>query len=83
MNALRPAHGRLELRALRQMAASRSGRTRLQNLLAEYRARRASMTRHDQVTHDIAAARVRYALDEARVGAVIGDPVIRLWGDAA
>ena len=83
MNSLRPALGRWELSELRQWAASRSGRTRLQNALTEYRARRASMSRHDQVTHDIAADRVRYALDEARVGAVIGDPVIRPWGDAA
>lgn len=83
MNALRPDHGCLELRELRQMAASRSGRTRLQNALTEYRARRGAMSHRDQAMHDIAAARVRYALDEAQADAAETQPVIQMGGDAA
>ena len=83
MNSLRPAFGRWELSELRQWAASRTGRTRMQNLLTEYRARRSAMSRREQAMHDIAAARVRYALDEARADAAIPEPVTYLWGDAA
>lgn len=83
MNSLRPALGRWELSELRQWAASRTGRTRMQNLLTEYRARRGAMSHRDQAMHDIAAARVRYALDEAQADAAETQPVIQMGGDAA
>jgi hypothetical protein len=61
---LHPPHGCHALTELRAIAMSAQGRVRLQNMLSEYQARRALLPRHDQVTHDIAAARVRHALAE-------------------
>lgn len=81
---LRPEHGCLELSELRQMAATKHGRTRLQNLLTEYLARRGGMVPRDRSTHDIAAARVRFALSETRASAsaaCVGGP--RFGGTAA
>lgn len=61
---LHPPHGCHSLTELRAIAMSAQGRVRLQNMLGEYQARRALLPRRDQITHDIAAARVRHALAE-------------------
>lgn len=46
-------------------AGTRRGRIALQNLLSEYRLRRDQLDPHQQRTRDIAAARVRHALQAA------------------
>lgn len=61
---LHPKHDRHSLTTLRGMAATARGRRLLQGLLDDYRLKRPTMAEGDRAPHDIAAARVRFALSE-------------------
>lgn len=63
---LHPRHDRHSLTRLRGMAATARGRIVLENLLADYRLKRPMMAEADRKPHDIAAARVQFALAEVR-----------------
>ena len=63
---LHPRHDRHSLTSLRALAATARGRRLLRTLLEDYRAKRPMMSEADRKPHDIAAARVRFALAEQR-----------------
>lgn len=66
---LHPKHDRHSLTKLRGIAATPRGRRLLQGLLDDYRLKRPAMPESERAPHDIAAARVQFALAErARPG---------------